>query len=338
MWRTVSSEPPEDLVAVLRRLGLGGDRLPPMVPLTGGVSSDIWRVDLPGGPVCVKRALARLKVAATWQAPLERTGYEAAWMEVASRACPGICPDVVAYDAESGVLVMSYLDPEHHRLWKHELRDGRADPDVAAEVARRVATVHRVTAGDAKVAAAFDNLDVFTALRLEPYLDATARAHPDLAGTLDRVRAAYVANRRALVHGDVSPKNILVGSGGPVLVDAECATWGDPAFDVAFCATHLLLKCRWSPAATAQLLVCFDRFAATYLGEVTWEPAAALDRRVAAMTAALLLARVDGKSPVEYLDEAGRESTRACARSMLAGVDRAPGTLAEVRERWEDSL
>lgn len=334
----MSCEPPEDLVAALRRLGLVGDRLPPMAPLTGGVSSDIWRVDLPGGPVCAKRALARLKVAATWQAPLERTGYEAAWMDVARRACPGICPEVLGYDAAGGVLVMSYLDPAHHRLWKDELRDGRADPAVAAEVARRVATVHRITAGDAKVAAAFDNLDVFTALRLEPYLDATTRVHPDLAGPLGRVRAAYVANRKALVHGDVSPKNILVGAGGPVLVDAECATWGDPAFDVAFCVTHLLLKCRWSPAATPELLECFDRFRAEYLREVIWEPPGDLDQRAAALTAALLLARVDGKSPVEYLDEAGREATRACARSMLTVVDREPGTLADVRAAWEVSL
>ena len=75
--------PPTELVAVLRRQGLIGDDVPPMTPLAGGVSSDIWRVDLPSGPVCVKRALGTLKVAATWHAPVERTGYEAAWMEVA---------------------------------------------------------------------------------------------------------------------------------------------------------------------------------------------------------------------------------------------------------------
>ena len=92
--------PPTELVAVLRRPGLIGDDVPPMTPLTGGVSSDIWRVDLPAGPVCVKRALAQLKVAADWRAPVERSGYEAAWMRMAARAsCRAPCPALLSEDA-----------------------------------------------------------------------------------------------------------------------------------------------------------------------------------------------------------------------------------------------
>ena len=221
-----------------------------MTPLTGGVSSDIWRVDLPSGPVCVKRALGTLKVAATWHVPVERTAYEAAWMEVASCVWPGLCPALLAYDAEGGWLVMSYLDARQHPLWKTELRDGRADPAVAAELGRRIGAMHAATADRTDVAARFDNLRLFDALRLEPYLDTLARVHADLAPALEEVRSEYLANRRVLLHGDVSPKNVLVGPDGPVLLDAECATWGDPAVDLAFCATHLLLKCRWNPAAT----------------------------------------------------------------------------------------
>ena len=95
---------------------------------------------------------------------------------------------------------------------------------------------------------------IFYDIRLEPYLVATARAHPDLAPQLCMAwSSATQGNRRALVHGDVSPKNILRGPAGPVFLDAECAWWGDPAFDLAFCLNHLLLKCLWTPAATRRL-------------------------------------------------------------------------------------
>src|SRR3546814_8703169 len=99
---------------------------------------------------------------------------------------------------------------------------------------------------------------IFHAIRLEPYLLATARAHPDRAAALESVAAETAATKRALVHGDVSPKNILVGPAGPVLLDAECAWYGDPAFDLAFCLNHLLLKCLWIPAAAPRFLVAFD--------------------------------------------------------------------------------
>jgi hypothetical protein len=327
--------PPTELVAVLRRQGLVGDDVPPMTPLAGGVSSDIWRVDLPSGPVCVKRALATLKVAAAWHAPVERTAYEAAWMEVASCVWPGLCPSLLAYDAEGGSLVMTYLDARDHHLWKSQLRDGRTDAAVAAELGRRVGSMHAATADRPEVATRFDNLELFEALRLQPYLDTTARAHPDLAPALAEVRAAYLANRRVLLHGDVSPKNVLVGPEGPVLLDAECATWGDPAFDLAFCVTHLLLKCRWNPGATNGFLDCYDRLVVTYLGQVTWEPPGQVEQRAALLVGALLLGRVDGKSPVEYLDRANQEATRATARSLL---QRPAPSMAGVRSRWAAGL
>src|SRR5205085_5858894 len=127
-----------------------------------------------------------------------------------------------------------------------------------------------------------------------------------------------------LVHGDVSPKNILVGPAGPVFLDAECAWWGDPAFDLAFCLNHLLLKCLWTPAARDDFLACFDALSESYLAAAEWEPRAALERRAAALLPGLLLARVDGKSPVEYLrDDASRASVRRVARQFLvAPTDR----------------
>ncbi len=291
---------------------------PVFTPLTGGVSSDIWRVDWGGKSYCVKRARARLKVAALWEAPVARSRYEARWLQTVGEIHAGAAPALLGHDPEAGVLAMAYLPPADHRLWKDALLDGDCDAGFAAAVGSRLGEIHGRTAGRDDIAAAFDSDDIFYPIRLEPYLLETARRHPDLAAALTALATETAATHKALVHGDVSPKNILMGPEGPVLLDAECAWYGDPAFDLAFCLNHLLLKCVHRPAATAAYLGAYDRLLAGYLDWVDWEPRAALERRAARLLPGLLLARVDGKSPVEYLTTAAdRDLVRQVARSLL---------------------
>ena len=305
-------------------------------PLTGGVSSDIWRVDLPGRTLCLKRALPKLKVAADWYAPTERNAYEWKWLQFAAQHVPQAVPQPVAHDAQAGLFAMEFLDPAQHPVWKAQLLAGHIDVNVATEVARIIATVHNASAGDAAVAREFDTRDNFFALRLEPYLVATGRAHPDLAPQLNALAERTGAAQIALVHGDVSPKNILVGPASPIVLDAECAWYGDPAFDIAFCLNHLLLKCLVHPELRARYLAAFDTLANTYLAAVRWEPRAAIEARAAALLPALLLARVDGKSPVEYLrDEAHKALVRRMARPLIAT---APATLAAVAQAWAGAV
>ena len=327
--------PPPEIIAALRALGLLGDGVCPTgAALTGGVSSDIWRIDLPGGPICAKRALAQLKVAAVWEAPVVRNQYEAGWMRRAAAAVPGSVPDLLGQT--DGVLAMQFLPDEDYPLWKSALRDGHADAGFAARVAGTLVRIHAATADDPHVAAAFPTDDIFYAIRLEPYLVAAGRAHPDLAPALAALVATTHGNKRALVHGDVSPKNILIGPAGPVFLDAECAWWGDPAFDVAFCLNHLLLKCLWNPSATVGFMACFAAFTAAYRAGVIWESADAVEARTAHLLPGLLLARVDGKSPVEYItDERARDRVRRVARRLLLGpVDR----LRDVQAAWQKEL
>ncbi|MDR3535791.1 MAG: phosphotransferase [Acetobacteraceae bacterium] len=331
-----SAAPPAEILEALRRMGLPADAGTTGERLTGGVSSDIWRIDLPNGPVCVKRALAKLNVAAEWHAPVERNRYEARWMQRADAAIPHAAPRLLGQDAANGALAMEFLSPHDHPLWKLQLRDGHADPDFAARVARSLVAIHAATAADASIAADFPTDAIFYDIRLEPYLVATGRAHPDLAAQLDGLVATTQANKRALVHGDVSPKNILAGPFGPVFLDAECAWWGDPAFDLAFCLNHLLLKCLWTPTARDGFLACFDALAATYAAGVAWEAPAALEARAARLLPALFLARVDGKSPVEYITtEADRNRVRRTARALLAAP---PDRLDAVRQAWTREL
>ncbi len=311
---------------------IGDAETPAITALTGGVSSEIFRVDAARGSFCVKRALAQLRVSAEWKAPVERNHYEVAWLKFAGGIAPGSVPQVLADSAQDGTFAMAYLAPEDFPVWKTLLRDGQINPGTAAALGRLIARIHAASAGKPAIAAAFATDTIFHSLRLEPYLLATARAHPDCATELNALAERTARTRLALVHGDVSPKNILVGRDGPVLLDAECAWYGDPAFDLAFCLTHLLLKTLWRPQWRDAYLECFDTLVRAYLDAVDWEPVQSLELRAAQLLPAILLARIDGKSPVEYLLSAtDKDFVRARAKPLLL---RAPTHLAEVRAAW----
>jgi fructosamine-3-kinase len=308
--------------------------------LPGGVSSDILRIDLPGRSpslsFCFKRALAKLKVAADWRAPVERNHAEVEWLRVAGELAPQAVPRILAEDAQSGAFAMEYLAPDLHPVWKNQLRDGNIRTETAAAVASCIAAIHAGTALRADLAQRFANDHIFYPIRLEPYLLATAERHPDCAARLSELVAITARNKLALVHGDLSPKNILVAARGPVLLDAECAWYGDPAFDLAFCLNHMLLKCLWRPQWREQYLACYDAFASTYLAHVTWEPPAAIEARVAHLLPGLFLGRVDGKSPAEYLtQENDKQRVRRVARKFLLEPAE---SLAKLRAAWSAEL
>ena len=326
-----------DINAILRRLELvTGENDPPMTALAGGVSSDIWRVELDSGPVCVKRALPQLKVEALWQAPVERNAYECAWIEKVATIYPFAVPKIIAHEPRAGLFIMAYLDPAEYPVWKERLRDGDAQPAFAARVGTTVAGIHRATADDDEIAKRFATDAIFYALRLESYLVASATRHPDVADALHALVQTTAGTKLALVHGDISPKNILISKQGPVFLDAECAWYGDPAFDLAFCLNHFLLKCLWTPHAARHYLTCFMAMASAYRAAVTWEPKDELEERTARLLPGLFLARVDGKSPVEYVtQERDKARVRRVAKTLLANP---PARLDQVRAAWAKEL
>lgn len=270
-------------------------------PLTGGVSSDIWKVETSRGDVCVKMALPTLKVAELWQVPVERNRYEVAWFQTVKPIVPNAVPNILLHDAERGVFAMEYLPNEQNPNWKQRLLDGYIDLQFVRNLGSVLVKIHNHTAGSAELARVFATDDLFTALRPSPYFLATALKHPELEKPLLQLCDQLMKNKLALVHGDMSPKNILCGTNGPIILDAEAAWYGDPAFDLAFCLNHLLLKALHLPQHRTALISAYEELFSSYLQGITWEEPQQFVSRVMRLLPALQLARVDGKSPVEYL-------------------------------------
>ncbi len=324
---------PSDLIRSLSEMGFSAKHVALTgEPLTGGVASDIWRIDLEDRSVCAKRALAQLNVSQEWLVPVDRNAHEVAWFNVVAKLVPDSVPKILGHDPAAGIFIMEYLSPDQFSVWKTQLHEGVVELETAVALAKALATIHSKTASDSTVSRLFDHSELFCSLRLEPYFYATAEVHPDVQVQLADLATMVIGNRKVLIHGDISPKNILVGSKGPIIIDAECAWYGDPAFDVAFCLNHLLLKCIWNPEVKSQLIACFEAFSKTYLSGVTWESSAALEQRAARLLPGLMLARIDGKSPVEYVHtEKDRMKVRDFAKQYLIGP---ADTLCDISAAW----
>lgn len=305
--------------ALMQSLGLcAQDEVTAVRPLTGGVASDIAAVSFRGQTVCAKFALAKLKVTEDWFAPVHRGKAEYDWLGAAGAVVPGAVPRLLGWSERENGFAMEFIDGGETYLWKATLLQSAPLRGEAAAVARVLGKVHAASATQDFDLAPFDNAADFDDLRLDPYLRFTAKQYPALAGAMIARADALRHSRIALVHGDVSPKNILFRAGQPIILDAECATMGDPAFDVSFCLNHLLLKSYHLPAMQGILRAEVLTFWRTYSALIDWEPAASLEARVAALLPMLMLARIDGKSPVEYLTEPAREHVRAAAQPLIS--------------------
>ncbi len=305
-----------DLIATL---GIApADAVEEVEGLTGGVASDIARVRVRGRDFCVKFALPKLKVAEDWHAPVHRNAAEYAWLQVASRIAPEGSVKLFGRCEAAHGFAMEYLGGDDVFLWKSSLLQGLVPAGAAARVGDLIGRIHASSARPDFDTALFQNRDDFRALRIEPYLTFTAGRHPDLAEPLNALADHLYETCTVLVHGDVSPKNVLFRSGHPVILDAECATMGSPEFDPAFCLNHVVLKAIHLPECRTLLLDEARALWSAYSAHVDFEAVDDLEVRTAALLPALMLARIDGKSPVEYLGEHTREIVRQVARPLIA--------------------
>lgn len=337
---TSSSPPDNETIGYIRaalirlRLTTEQDRIT-VTLLPCGVSSDVWRIDRPRDkPIVCKRPLSSLRALKDWRAPIERGLYEARWLEFAGSVLGNGTLQLLGYDPEAHLLFTEYL--ADHRPWKQVLYSGDTDARTSASVAKMLAATHSASSRDRKLRLNFQAQRVFRSTRIDPYFDATAASHPSASHKIGLLADMVTHADTSVIHGDISPKNMLIGSLGPVILDAECACVGDPAFDAAFLLTHLCLKCLWRPQFAAGYLGCAHAFLDRYLEAADWEDRNELDTRISALLCLFLLARIDGKVPVEYIsDNARREIVRSFALPRLMS---APATTRQTLSQWRAHL
>ncbi len=278
--------------------------------LGGGVSNTVLLAEAGGHRWVLKQSLGKLRVQEDWFANRERIHRESAAMRSLAPLLPeGAIPAIVFEDRDHCIYAMEAALPDA-RDWKSLLLAGEVSSEIAAGAGRILAGMIAATRGDGAWITDFGDQTCFDQLRLDPYYRFTAVRHPDLAPRFD---AAITAARRrlALVHGDFSPKNLLVHAGSVTLIDFEVIHYGDPAFDAAFLLNHLLLKSAHLPQWRDRLIAAARAF---------WnEVHAFVDQSAAILHLGCLhLARVDGKSPAEYLAAEARATVREQARQWLA--------------------
>jgi 5-methylthioribose kinase len=302
--------------------------------LAGGVSNIVLRVEPETGePFVVKQARERLRTEAPWFSRLDRIWRETAAMEVIRLLLPpGAVPRILFEDRENYLFGMEAVD-SRHTVWKEELLAGRLRTEVAQCLGEYLAAIHHGTHGIPAVARQFDDRQIFVELRVDPFYRHIARVHPRIAGAIEALVDEMWHTRACLVHADYSPKNVLLVDAepeGPIvtLVDFETAHYGDPAFDLGFFLSHLMLKAvRAGTGAQAYLQLAqtfWERYSmanGVLADKFAFKPAD-LERRVVAHLAGCSLARVDGTSPVDYLPQTWqRELVRSvCLRALTENI------------------
>lgn len=307
-------------------------------PLAWGVSNLVLRIDGPPRPSLVlKQSQPQLRTKIEWRSRCERIYREAEVLQaIGPRLPPGAIPQVLFEDREHYVLGLEAIRADHV-VWKAALLEGHLDPTVARTLGQYLGTIHRETAGRTDLIPAAADWSLFDELRIDPFYRWIARVHPDLNVPVGQLLAEMAAHRVCLVLADFSPKNVLVHAEGVSLVDFETGHYGDPAFDLGFFLSHVLLKSlRWTDRAAAwqQLIIEFWQSYRQHVDEVpsslVWS--AATSARAVSHLAGCLLARIDGKSPVDYLTEDWQtDFVRQISRRWF---DVRPATLEHAWDEW----
>lgn len=332
-------ERPAELLHYLREHGhIRRDEAPVFTPLPGGVSNRTVRVDrVEGDSFVLKQALARLRVETEWYSDPRRIGQEALGLEWLERLAPaGTITPLRFRDANQHLLAMQAV-PLPHENWKTRLLAGGLQRQHVGQFGGLLGTIHRRSwEQPAELSARFDNRTFFESLRLEPYYRFTASRHAAATKFFGDLIAETLATRIALTHGDYSPKNVLVYQDRLVLLDHEVIHFGDPAFDLGFSLTHFLSKANHLPAQRKEFLdatrFCWQTYQQTAAELAKTD---GFEARAVRHTLGCLLARVDGRSPLEYLSAAERDRQRTV---VLTLIRKPPERIPELVETLDNEL
>jgi Phosphotransferase enzyme family len=327
-----AADVPTDVVSALRQMQLlaSGDS-PRVTMLPSSFATRASRIDLGWGTIFLKRALASEAGAESFVA--ERVHAEAAWFKVACGVVPGVAPTVLGSLPAAGVVALEYLDPEEFPAWQGRLAAGRIEPWVAAELGHLVGRLHAASANSLSVTERFASRAPFRVLAIAPLLARATAAAPDCAARIAALGERLGATRLALVHGALTPDNVLVGTRGPVLIDADCAHSGDPVFDVASALAALALRMVTHCQSRVALVNAFDAFHRSYFAHVTWEMPEEAEARATTLLPVFLAAGLESMRGVGAAQDARRALDAAVV--LLTAT---PARLEELLRTWLDAL
>jgi aminoglycoside phosphotransferase (APT) family kinase protein len=330
MTEALDIEQPAQLIAYLQHAGqIGVEEAVTIRVLAGGVSNRVVLLERPDGARWVlKQALAKLRVPLDWFSSPERIHREALGLRWLPQLAPaGAITPLIFEDHDQHVLAMQAVG-EPHVNWKTALLGGRVHTNHVTQFGCLIGAIHRAASGRAELERVFADQSFFETLRIEPYYGYTASQVPETAAFYAMLIADTRAERRTLVHGDYSPKNILIHQDRLILLDHEVIHFGDPAFDLGFSLTHLLSKAHHLLALRKPFVQAALRYWGAYdetLGPISWR--SGLEPRIVRHTLGCLLARVAGRSTLEYLDVLQRQRQRRVVARLM---QRPPATVAEL--------
>jgi len=283
----------------------------------GGVSCKVIQIKSKNSSFVIKQALSKLRVKDNWYSDRSRIITERRCLATYYKIVPEYVPKVLYHDDSNYLFVMESASSES-MPWKSLLLNGKIDYQVGEKVAYALARVHEVSSRDYLIKKQFEDDSFFIELRIEPYLETTKERHPALSQHIQDAIDYLLSHKTVLVHGDYSPKNILVSDNGIFILDFEVAHWGNPVFDLAFLTNHLLLKSvknkRWIVSYQKMMLFLINTYF-KYRPLVNREE---MEAKTVHLLALLFLARVDGKSPAEYItEEKDKELIRELSYSIL---------------------
>jgi len=320
-------ENPSDLKLYLSSRGLG--MLEHRV-LPGAVSNRTVMTKLAdGSSIVVKQARDRLKSDSEWFSDPKRIRHEALAMEWLPRWTPlGSIPKLIFFDEPNFILAMEAISRPHEE-WKQQLLAGKIEEESFRKFGELLASIHRGSYEEGSlVRPLFEDQSFFFSLRLEAYYLFTAQQVREVSSFLHQLVKDCRTRRFALVHGDYSPKNILVCGKRLILLDHEAANFGDPTFDVGFGMTHFLSKALHIRTHRESIRDSAHSFWRTYEQGLPAAPEFSdVSERCVRQTLGCSLARVAGKSLLEYLTPEERAQQR---RIVLGLIARPPATMHDL--------
>ena len=304
---------------------------PVVEQLSGGVSCNVWKIVLKNNRWVMKQALEKLKVEKDWFSDVERIHREHEVMEALDDFIPkGAIPKVLHVDYIDHIYMMTCAE-EEAQTWKDMLMKENFSIAVTANTANILREIHhhsnRINAADK---AKFQDQKYFIQLRVDPFHRFLMQKNPELSSSIQKLIDEVTLQKTCLVHGDFSPKNILVGKDDNVmLIDFEVAHWGNPIFDLAYCIGHLMLK-GWYLKKHKEILKLIEVFLAVYRRKVN---------NLIPHLGLMLLARMDGKSPVSYITEENMRNTiRKVAINWIQEKDEDTDILQNIQKAFQINL